>query len=374
MKITEIKTYIVPAHVSRDDWCRGRAFLLVKVETDTGIDGWGEAFTQHEREHDTARLVNELARHVDGMDPFRIKHFTTMACRRFAEHRGGIEYFAAAAGIEIALWDIVGKALDAPVHKLLGGPCRDRIPVYANCWSHEERSAEQLADYAAGQAALGFKAVKIYPFLYTDDIDVGIARLDAVREVLGGDIDVYVDAWRAADIGNIAKMADAMRRCGVEWFEDPIALDDIGLLAEIRRTARLPVVTGETICTKAEFRPLLEMNAADILNPDVACCGILEIKEIAAMAEPYSVDVTIHNANSMAVGLAAGLQAAAVIQNFAPIEYFQRFDAPSRLFSSHTHDVEDDGCIALGDRPGLGISIDEAVLAGFGHGPETSRQ
>jgi len=374
MKITGIKTYIVPSEVSRDDWCKGHTFLLAKVETDAGIEGWGESYALHDREQCTAQLIHKLARYVEGMDPFRIKYFTTLAYKNFAESQGGMDFFSAVSGIEIALWDIVGKALNAPVHKMLGGPCRNRIKVYANCWSHEARTAEQLANYAAGQVALGFKAVKIYPFLYTDDVEVGIARLNAVREAIGDDMEIFVDAWRVADITNIGKVADALRKCGVKWFEDPIALDNIELLADIRQMARLPIVTGETLCTKQEFLPLLEKRAVDVLNPDITCCGILEIKEIAAMAEPHFASVAIHNYNSMAVGLAASLQVAAVISNFVAVEYFQRFDKASELFSSHSYNVDDDGCIALGDEPGLGVSIDEDVLQGFDYSPEIFRQ
>jgi galactonate dehydratase len=362
MKITAVKTYIVPPHVSADDWCIGKSWILVKVETDAGITGWGESYALHDREQSTAQLVLELARYVEGMDPFRIKYFSTMAYEHFAEFQGGIELFSAIAGIEIALWDIVGKALDAPVHRLLGGPCRNRISVYANCWSHEARSAEQLADYAQEHVAHGFKAVKIYPFLYTDDVDEGIARLRAVREAVGDEIDVLVDAWRVADLGNIGKISDALRECGVEWFEDPIAPDNVKLLADVKRMTGLPIVAGETLCTKREFRNLLENSAADILNPDIACCGILEIKEIAAMAEPYYAKVAIHNYNSMAVGLAASLQVAAVIPNFTKVEYFQRFDEPTSIFTSHTYTLDADGCIVLGNEPGLGVTIDEAAL------------
>ena len=365
MKITAIKTYIVPPHVSGDSWCIGKPWIFVKVETDAGISGWGESYAIDDREQYTAQLVLELARLVEGMDPFRIKHFSTMAHEHIAESQGGIELFSAKAGIEIALWDIVGKTLDVPVHKLLGGPCRNRISVYANCWSHEARSAEQLEDYTQRQVAHGFKSVKIYPFLYTDDVDEGIALLQGVREAVGDEIDVLVDAWCVADLGNIGKIADAMRKCGVEWFEDPIAPDNFRQLAYIRRMVDLPIVTGETLCTKREFRNLLENSAADILNPDIACCGILEIKEIAAMAESYNVKVAIHNYNSMAIGLAASLQVAALIPNFTRVEYFQRFDEPTRTFASHPYKLDDDGYVALGDEPGLGVTIDEAALHKF---------
>ena len=374
MKITSVHSYTVPASVTGDDWCRGKAWVLIKVETDAGIIGWGEAYTLHDRERSTAALVEEQARYVIGLDPFRIKYFTTMAYEHFAEFQGGVGLFSAISGIEIALWDIVGKALDTPVHKLLGGPCRDRIAVYANCWSHRARSADELAGYAAGQVALGFKAVKVYPFLYSDSIDEGIARLKAVHEAVGGDIDILVDAWRVADIASIGRISDALRQCGVAWFEDPIAPDNPELLAAIRHAAQLPIVTGESLCTRQQFKPLLDQRAVDILNPDITCCGILEIRDIAAMAEPYGAKLAIHNYNTMAIGLAASLHVAAVIRNFVTVEFFNRFVAPSQLFAAHSYELGEDGCIGLGDAPGLGVSIDETALREFEFEPAPLRE
>ncbi|MBT4888641.1 MAG: mandelate racemase/muconate lactonizing enzyme family protein [Rhodospirillales bacterium] len=374
MKITDVKTYIVPEHVSSDDWCRGKAWLLIKVETDTGIEGWGEAYVANDREHVMAQMVQELARYLDGMDPMRIKYFKTMATENFAGNLCGVDLYSAVTGIEIALWDIVGKTLGTPVHNLLGGPCRNRIEVYANCWSTSPRTPDELANYAAGQVALGFKAVKIYPFLYSTKLEQGIERLNAVRETLGPDINIKVDAWRVAESGSLTKIADALRACDVEWFEDPISPDTVDVMADIRRITQLPIVTGETFCTKQEFRVLLENHAADIMNPDITCCGILEINEIAAMAQTYKKRVTIHNYNTMAIGLSASLQVAAVIPNFTCVEYFQRFDAPTKLFAKHNFKVEDDGCIALSNEPGLGVSIDETALANFDYKQAPIRQ
>ncbi len=361
MKITAVKPYIVPASVSTDDWCIGKPWLLVKVETDSGVSGWGESYVLDGGERYTAQLVIELAKHIKGMDPLEFNHFTATTLEHFAEPQG-IEHSSAIAGVEIALWDLAGKAQGSPVNKLLGEPCRDRVNVYANCWSDKPRSAEQLAYYTQKQVDYGFKAVKVYPFLYTDDVDEGITRLQAVREAVGDDIDVLVDAWFHIDLRHIDKISDALKQYGVEWFEDPTAPENIGQLAEIKQASNLSIVSGETLCTMQGFRSLLENRAADILNPDIACCGIGKIKETAAMAEPYDVKMAIHNYNSMSIGLAAGLQVASRVPNFTRLEYFQRFDKPSRIFASHHYTLDEDGCIPLNDEPGLGVTIDEMAL------------
>ncbi len=366
MRVTSVKTYLAPAALSGDDWCRGSDFVLVKVETDVGIDGWGEAYSGlHDCGPDLIRLIGQIGAHADGLDPFRIKYFTTTVREQFADNPRGANFHAALSGIEIALWDVAGKALGAPVHRLMGGQVRDRISVYANCWSHIQRSPEELAAYARRQVDKGFRAVKVYPFLYSGDIAEGALRLAAVRETLGPDIEILVDAWMRMDGRDTVAVADILRRYGVRWFEDPISPENnVAALAEIRRRARLPIVSGENLSTKQAFRPLLEQGAADILHPDTTLCGgLLELKEISVLAELFSARVAIHNYNSMGVGLAASLQIAAVIPNLVKLEHFPRFVAPSRLFSRHGHALGEDGCIGLTTEPGLGVEVDEGSKA-----------
>ena len=169
---------------------------MVKLETDNGIEGWGEAHIFSGREQAIALEVHKLFCNLKGMDPFCIKRFMTTAHGKISELQVGIEVSAAAAGLEIALWDIVGKAHDLPVHKLLGGPCRDRVGVYANCWSHEPRTAHQIASYAAEHVENGFRVVKIYPFLYGNTAKDGIECLHAVRDAVGPDVTIFVDPYR----------------------------------------------------------------------------------------------------------------------------------------------------------------------------------
>ena len=136
MKITDIKTFPIQA---------GRDMFVIKVETDEGVYGWGEAYTQSDRDTSVTAHIDQLSRHLEGRSPFNIKHFTQIAYEDFAHKRGGMDFWCAVSGIEHALWDIVGKALDAPVYNLLGGACRDRIKVYANGWSNDLSSPEEYA-------------------------------------------------------------------------------------------------------------------------------------------------------------------------------------------------------------------------------------
>ncbi len=374
MKITAVKTYIVPSELSLTSWGPGVAWVLVKLETDAGIVGWGQAYTFREREQVIASAVHKLSPALDGMDPFCIKHFMTTALLSITDPGGGNETSAAAAGIEIALWDIVGKALNVPVHRLLGGPCRDRIGVYANCWSDVPRSPDELATFAAAQVEQGFKAVKVYPFLYGNTVDDGNACLDAVRDAVGPDVSVFVDMWYKMNNDDLPQIIDTLHAHGVSWFEDPAVATDVEALARIRTQSNLPVISGETLYLKQDFRRLLEHKAADTLNPDITLCGILGITEIAAMADAFSVTVSVHNNNTMTIGLAAALQAAAVIPNLTMVEYFSRFVTGSNTFSTFEVKLDEDGCIALPHEPGIGVTVDETTVASMEYNPVLNDQ
>ena len=374
MKITAVKTYIVPSDLSRTYWGPGAPWVLVKLETDIGIVGWGQAYTFRERERAIALAVQQLSPALDGMDPFCIKHFMTKALDSITGPAGSNETAAAAAGVEIALWDIVGKALNAPVHRLLGGPCRERIGVYANCWSDVLRSPDELASFAAKQVERGFKAVKVYPFLYGNSVEDGSACIGAVRDAVGPEVSVFVDMWYRMREQDLPQIIDVLHRHQVTWFEDPADATDVEALARIRSQSSLPVISGETLYLKQDFRRLLEHKAAHTLNPDITLCGILGTTEIAAMADAFCVTVSVHNNNTMTIGLAAAMQAAAVIPNVMLVEYFPRLVKGSNVFSSFEAELDDDGCIALSHDPGIGVSVDEAMVEAMEYRPASNDQ
>ncbi len=374
MKITAVRTYIVPSDLSVTSWGPGNAWVVVKLETDAGVAGWGQAYTFHEREHAIASAVHKLSPTLDGMDPFCIKRFMTTALDSNIGSCDGRESSAAAAGIEIALWDIVGKALNSPVHRLLGGPCHDRISVYANCWSDVSRSPDELATFAAEQVKQGFKAVKVYPFLYGNTVDDGRSCLQAVRDAVGPDVSVFVDMWYRMNNDELPQIIDVLHTQEVSWFEDPADATDVEALARIRTQSNLPIISGETLYLKQDFRRLLEHKAADTLNPDITLCGILGTAEIAAMANAFSVTVSVHNNNTMTIGLAAAMHTAAVIPNFRLVEYFPRFVTGSNSFSNFPCQLDDDGCMPLSLEPGLGVTVDEAFVADMEYNPVSDDQ
>lgn len=378
MKITAIKNFLVhpynPQNTPQSGLIGVKNWLLVKVETDEGITGWGEAYTMADRDRNIAQHISELTRYLVGKDPFHIKHFTQMVYNDFAGRRGAFDLFCAMSSIEQALWDIVGKRLDTPVYNLLGGPCRNKIRVYANGWFGGVSTPEELALRAMEIVKAGFTALKFYPFprpfrlfISKEDEMVAVDKVRAVREAVGPDIDILIDAWRSVAPRHAIQVAKMMEEFNPFWYEEPVPSENLDALAEVRRAIRLPVVTGETLYAKAAFREVLEKRAADILNPDVASCGgILELKEIAAMAEPYYVAVAPHNYNSTTIALAATIQVAAIIPNFLITEYYVNFAEPGNTISVNPFKVEE-GYIKLPTTPGLGLEINEEALKKYSY-------
>ena len=287
----------------------------------------------------------------------------------FAARRGAMDYYSAISGLEQAMWDLQGQRLGVPVHELLGGRVRDRIRVYANGWARSG-SHEELAASARAVVDRGFTALKFDPvpgpwrtFISREQEREAIERVRVVRETVGTDVEILVEVHRRLAPMHAVRLARGVEEFAPYWFEEPVLAENIDALAAARREINIPVVTGEELYTKHEFRAVFERQAADIINPDVCNVGgILELKEIAAMAEPYFVAVSPHNYNSTTVGLAATLQAAATMPNFVITEYFLNLEALGREIADQPFEVED-SYIRVPDRPGIGIALDEGALA-----------
>ena len=369
MQITDIKTFLVHPGKAKN-------LCFVKIETDEGIYGWGECYTQSDRDVQITAHVDQLRRYLIGRDPTNIKHFTQMAFDDFAGRRGSMDYYCAISGLEHAMWDIAGKAYGAPVHKLIGGACRDKIRVYANGWSGGNPTPDSLAERASEVIEAGFTALKFDPipgrwrtYVSKDVEDAAVENVRAVREAVGPDVDILVEMHRRLAPMHAVRIAHEIERYRPFWYEEPILAENIPALASVRQKINIPVVTGEELYTKFEFREVFERQAADILNPDVCNVGgILELKEIAAMAEPYFVVISPHNFNSTTVGLAATIQVSAAIPNFLITEYFVNLEEFGRDIAKTPFEVQD-GYIQIPDAPGLGIDLDEERLAAYPYKP-----
>jgi galactonate dehydratase len=245
------------------------------------------------------------------------------------------------------------------------------VRVYANGW-YPHGTPQDYATAAKATVARGFNALKFDPFpgpwrthVARDVEEQAIATVAAVREAVGPDVDLLIEVHRRLAPMHAIRIARAMERFRPFWYEEPVSSTNLDALAECRREIPIPIVTGEELYTRAEFRRAFELRAADIINPDVCNCGgILELRAIAQMAEPSLVTVSPHNYNSTTVGLAATVQISAAIPNFLITEYFVNFEARGREVAKPAFEVRD-GHIVVPQSPGLGIDLDEAALARY---------
>ncbi len=369
MKITSVEPFLVHSGGHRAGITGEKIWVYVKVDTDEGIHGWGEAYTQLDRHRNIETLVSEIGRYLVGRNPFNIKHFISMVYNDYAGRRGSMDLYCAQSGIEQALWDIVGKKLGTPVYNLLGGSCRSKIRVYANGWYPNAKTPEEYAEMAVETVKRGFNALKFDPFpdpwrLYINrkDEELAIEIVRAVRDAVGPDIELLIEVHRRLAPMHAIRVAKQMEEFKPFWYEEPVPSENLQALAEVRSRINIPTVTGEALYTKQEFREVFDLRAVDIINPDVCNCGgILELKEIAAMAEPYFIAVSPHNYNSTAVGLASTIQVSACISNFLITEYFVNYEDTSREIIEKPFKIEN-STIKLPNSPGLGLEIREDAV------------
>ena len=294
LKITDL-------HVMRMGSEGTNNWTFVKIETDAGICGWGEASLQYKDD----ALLGEFAafkRFLLGKNPFEIERIWTSLYRRVT-WSGGPVTTSAISAIDLALWDIKGKALGVPVYELLGGKSHDKIRMYANGWPRKNNTPEGIAEGVKRVVDQGYEALKFYPFsgvqvAKIDRIQHGVALVEAAREAAGSQIEIGIDIRARLNIWSARRVAQALEPYNIAWMEEPILWDNPEALAQFAHEVNVPIATGEQLYTRWDFRALLELNAVGIIQPDICHAGgITELKKIAAMAETYYVTVAPHNSN-----------------------------------------------------------------------------
>ena len=360
MRITALKTFLVGG-----SW---RNWLVVKIETDAGVHGVGEA-TLEGKSKTVEAAVAELARYLIGKDPAAIeRHFQEMYRRAF--YAGGEVLTSAITGVETALWDIKGKTLGVPVYELLGGRTRDRIKLYANGWYRQGMSPAQFVSAARKVVGLGAKGIKFNPWggrpgidfhrLENDILNAGVEVVGALREALGPSVDLYIDCNGIFNtVGNAIRAAKAVEQFNISFFEEPVPHENTDAMAYVRRKIDIPVAAGERLFTIFRFRELLDRGGADVVQPDMAHCGgMLEARKIAAIADAHYAAFAPHNANGE-VSYASAVQLAACVPNFLVLEHFP--PEPWRFEVCRNPLQIEDGWLKVPDRPGLGVEFDETA-------------
>lgn len=369
MKITAIETHVCNA--------RMRNWVFVKVLTDQpGLWGLGEATLEwHTRA--VVGAVEDIAQLLIGEDPTRVEHLWQIMYRQHFWHGNGIIRATAMSGIDLALWDIVGKVHNVPCHKLWGGPVRDTIRTYCHLgggkmedfYQTDPADAQRFADLARQAVADGFTAFKSMAVPWTMPIE-GLRPIRyaekcvaAMREAVGEGIDIMVDCHARPSPRMGILFAKALEPYGLYWFEEPCWPETIDSLADVQRSVVTPIATGERLISQHAFRELLEKRACSIIQPDITHVGGLsEARRIAAMAEAYRVAMAPHNPQGP-VSTAASLEFGFATPSYIICEAVH-LDVPWR------QDVVEEGFVVEpqgrivrpGKRPGLGIEINEQEL------------
>jgi len=358
MKITRVEPLFFGTE-SADDW------LFVKVSTDEGVVGYGEA-------SNAARIavaaVQELGARLVGLDPSRIEQHWQFLYRTYHNVRGGPIATAAISGIEIALWDLKGKTLGVPVYELLGGRCRDRLKAYANGWSRGVDTPQSAAESAVAAVALGYGALKWDPFgavnniVEPEHLRQSIAQVRAVREAVGPDVELLIEAHGKLNVNNAIRAGRMLEELDPYWFEEPVDPENVDAMVKVAAEINIPIATGERLYTKFGFRELLARQAADIIQPDVCHTGgILETKKIAAMAEAHYVPVAPHNPFGP-INTAAAMQVDTCTPNFLIQEMIVRHLPTYRNILTEPLELHD-GYLEIPTRPGIGFELNEEFIA-----------
>lgn len=355
MKITDIKCHLHSGAFSD--------LSFVEVTTDEpGLTGWGEC-TLPGKPHAVAGAVKDAGRLIVGQDAGNIRKLWETVYRH-GYWRGGAVETSALSGIDIALWDIAGKAAGAPVHQLLGGAVRTSLRTYANIGLSCD--PEELARRAAAAVAAGFGIVKFYPLppMVAQPPTSLVARIydccAAVRAAIGPDRDFAIDLHGRPQPHAVIAIERAIRDLRPLWIEEPVPVEDDTALREIRAKFCTPIALGERLFTRWQFRRVLEAQLCDIIQPDVGNAGgISELRVLADMAEAHSVVFSPHSPNAI-LHTSASLQVAAIAQTFGALEYRPGPDTLSGVFTTPGSLQGGHGAFALPEAPGLGIGVDRA--------------
>ena len=364
MKLTGIKTFT--CHTRHRN--ARRNWLFVELSTDEGITGLGEA-SLHSHEDKIATLMEGwFEEYLKGKDPLHTEvHWTRLYMND--NSRGGPLAATALSGIDIALWDLKGKALGVPVYELLGGPCHTRIRVYANGWYTNPGTPEQNAQEAKEVVAMGYNAMKFDPFgqknFYTispQEAQLAEDRVAAVREAVGPNVDILVEAHAKWSVHTAVHLGQRLEKYLPFWYEEPCSYENIPETAEVRQKVNIPIATGERLYYKFPFSQIIEARAADMLQPDICNAGgITELKKIAATAEAQHILMAPHNTNSP-VGTVASFHLGVSCPNFVIQEYHAEFYEPWYFDIVDGLARQEGGYVSLSGGPGLGIKLNEEVI------------
>jgi galactonate dehydratase len=349
MKIAKVETF---KHWV--DWCN---WMFVRIETDDGLVGWGEA-SLHGALESVETAIREFSAHLIGEDPAGPER----------HWHGGAVFMSALAGIDLALWDLEGKRLGVPVHRLLGGAHRDRLRVYASHWLRGAKTPEDAHAAAREAVRRGFTAFKFSALtreaLKADEagaIRRATEMMAAAREGAGPDVDIFIECSELLTPRTAVMLDRAFAPYRPGWFEEPVPFENAKVMAQLQRDIATPIATGERLLSRYEFRELLENAGCRILQPDLMHAGgLTEVRRIASFADTYYVPVAPHNPGGPICTMAS-MHLAAAVPNFYILEQMEPQRA-TRDRASRPAIRFEDGAFVLPDAPGFGLEPDLDML------------
>jgi len=337
-----------------------RDAIVIKVETSEGITGWGESHPGRSPGAIVSLIQNTLAPLIIGMEATDVVGvFNRVQRMQLSSHGVGSGAALAHAGIDMALWDVRGKAANMPLYKLLGGS-KKRLPAYAGGISLGFQPKESLADEAQEYIARGYKAIKLR---FGDSARKDSERALHVRKIVGDDIDILTDANTGYTIADARRVLPILAEIQAGWLEEPFACHDFASYREAAKiTPLVPIAAGENHFNRFEFAQLLEAGAVQIWQPDLSKCGgITEGLRIAAMASSFRIPMNPHS-SATGINHAASLHFLAAAENPGYFEACVSHFNPLRDMFGVTFEIGADGCVEPLDQPGIGLEIDETLF------------
>ena len=376
MKVTDVTCHILQSKVeqpfvSARGWVYStRASCIVEISTDEGITGWGECYGP--AAVNKALIETQYRARVIGRDPFDVEVVWEDLYNRIKDYGAQGFSITALSGIDIALWDVIGRAVNRPIHKLIGGAHRTEVQAYATglYFIDMDRLVEEAVEEAEKYATMGFRAIKMKIGLGDPALD--LRRVAAVRRAIGPEVKLAVDANHCFTVPQAIRLGRDMEDLDLMWFEEPISPEDHDGYVAVTNALDMAVAGGENDFTRWGFRDIIARKAMDIVQPDLcAAGGISECRKIAALASAHGVECVPHAWGS-AIGLAATVQFLAALPDTPPafrpqppMLEFEQTPNPLRDHLAKDPIVQKEGIVRVPDGPGLGIEVDRAVLAQY---------
>jgi galactonate dehydratase len=358
MKITDFRTLVLGT-----PW---RNITYLVLETDAGLVGYGEARVVG-KTHTVREYLRDVRRHIVGHDPFDVEAlYRRLTLLDFG--KPGEVVMTGLALVELACWDVIGKACRQPVYRLLGGKVHDRIMAYANGWYTVERTPEEFARAARTVVSRGYRGMKFDPFgngdleLSREEFRKSVSLIRAVREAVGPDVELFIEMHGRFAPHQAIEIARAIEEYRPSWIEEPVRPHDLPGLQQVAAHTAIPIATGERLYGAPEYRELWGLRAVRVIQPDLTQGGgVLETKKIASTAEAHSIMVALHNVGGI-VSTTAALHVMTTLRNAKVLEHFNDFADAHVKQAGRPYPEVVDGYFTVSDQPGWGVELDERFI------------